>query len=104
MAELNVDADLLKDAVESEEKMVSLSNGCVCCTLREDLFIELAQLAAQGDELDHVVVESSGISEPLPVAETFTFRDGNGTSLGDVAKLDSLVTVVDGATFPDELH
>ena len=103
MSEVNIDADLLVSSVQAEEKMVALSNGCICCTLREDLFVELAGLAARGD-LDHVIVESSGISEPLPVAETFTFRDGQGTSLGDVAKLDTLVTVVDGFSFLDELY
>jgi G3E family GTPase len=103
MSELNIDADLLVSSVQAEEKMVALSNGCICCTLREDLFVELAGLAARGD-LDHVIVESSGISEPMPVAETFTFRDGQGTSLGDVAKLDTLVTVVDGFSFLDELY
>lgn len=86
MSEVNVDADMLVSSVQAEEKMVALSNGCICCTLREDLFVELAGLAARGD-LDHCIVESSGISEPLPVAETFTFRDGRGTSLGDVAKV-----------------
>ncbi|KAL9184198.1 hypothetical protein ACHAXT_002284 [Thalassiosira profunda] len=106
MAELNVDADILADAVQSDERMVSLSNGCICCTLREDLFVALAGLAsgAAGGRIDCCVVESSGISEPLPVAETFTFRDGDGTSLGDVARLDALVTVVDGATFASELR
>jgi G3E family GTPase len=103
MSEVNIDANLLVSSVQAEEKMVALSNGCICCTLREDLFVELAGLAARGD-LDHVIVESSGISEPLPVAETFTFRDGQGTSLGDVAKLDTLVTVVDGFSFLDELY
>jgi G3E family GTPase len=105
MAELNVDADLLAEAVQAnDEKMVSLSNGCICCTLREDLFMELAQLAVTHKELDHIVIESSGISEPLPVAETFTFQDAVGTSLGDVAQLDAMVTVVDGSTFLDELQ
>ena len=105
MAEVNVDASLIVEQgtlVQAEEKMVELSNGCICCTLREDLFVELAKLAARPDGLDHIVIESSGISEPMPVAETFTFTDEKGTSLSDVAKLDTLVTVVDGATFLDE--
>jgi len=102
MAEVNIDANMLVSSVQTEEKMVALSNGCICCTLREDLFVELSKLATRGD-LDHVIIESSGISEPLPVAETFTFQDGHGTSLGDVARLDTLVTVVDGASFLNEL-
>ena len=106
MAEVNVDANLIADQgtlVREEEKMVGLQNGCICCTLREDLFLELARLAAKPDGLDHILIESSGISEPLPVAETFTFKDETGTSLSDVAKLDTLVTVVDGASFLEEL-
>ena len=107
MADVNVDANLVEGQgtlVQAEEKMVPLSNGCICCTLREDLFVELAKLAARPEGLDYIIVESSGISEPLPVAETFTFKDANGTSLSDVARLDTLVTVVDGASFLDELH
>ena len=107
MAEVNVDASLIVDGgalVQAEEKMVALSNGCICCTLREDLFIELAKLAARPDGLDHILIESSGISEPLPVAETFTFKDATGTSLSEIARLDTLVTVVDGATFLEELY
>ena len=103
MADVNVDANLLTDVVQAEEKMVALSNGCICCTLREDLFVEIAKLASKPDGLDHILIESSGISEPLPVAETFTFKDATGTSLGSIAKLDTLVTVVDGSTFMDEL-
>jgi G3E family GTPase/tetratricopeptide (TPR) repeat protein len=106
MAEVNVDANLVAEQgalVQSEEKMVAMQNGCICCTLREDLFVELAKLSTR-DGLDHILIESSGISEPLPVAETFTFKDETGTSLGDIAKLDTLVTVVDGASFLDELY
>ena len=106
MAEVNVDANLIKEQgalVQAEEKMVELSNGCICCTLREDLFVELGKLAAAGG-LDHILIESSGISEPLPVAETFTFKDPSGTSLSDIARLDTLVTVVDGASFMSELE
>ena len=105
MADVNVDAALIESTslVKAEEKMVALSNGCICCTLREDLFVELAKLAARADELDYVLIESSGISEPLPVAETFTFTDSKGTSLSDVARLDTLVTVVDGSAFMAEL-
>ena len=83
--------------------MVELSNGCICCTLREDLLVELGKLAAAGG-LDHILIESSSISEPLPVAETFTFKDPKGTSLSDIARLDTLVTVVDGASFMHELE
>ena len=90
MADVNVDANLLTDVVQAEEKMVALSNGCICCTLREDLFVEIAKLASKPDGLDHILIESSGISEPLPVAETFTFKDAAGTSLGSIAKLDTL--------------
>ena len=108
MAEVNVDASLIVDQgtlVHTEEKMVALQNGCICCTLREDLFVELSKLAAMPDGgLDHIIIESSGISEPMPVAETFTFKDSSGTSLSDVAMLDTLVTVVDGATFLNELY
>ena len=107
MAEVNVDANLIADQgalVQAEEKMVALQNGCICCTLREDLFVELAKLAGRPDGLDHILIESSGISEPLPVAETFTFKDETGTSLSEIARLDTLVTVVDGASFLDELY
>ena len=103
MADVNVDANLLENVVQAKEKMIALSNGCICCTLREDLFVEIAKLASKPDGLDHILIESSGISEPLPVAETFTFKDAAGTSLGSIAKLDTLVTVVDGSSFMDEL-
>ena len=83
--------------------MVELSNGCICCTLREDLLTSLTALAAER-RFDHVLVESTGISEPLPVAETFTFDDAEtGTRLGDVAKLHNLVTVVDAAGIFEQL-
>ena len=75
-----------------------MSNGCICCTLREDLLIEVTKLAQEG-RFDYLVIESTGISEPLPVAETFTFADENGVSLSDVAKLDTMVTVVDAVNF-----
>ena len=105
MAAVNVDAELVRrgDVLRQEEKLVELSNGCICCTLREDLLTSLASLAAEG-RFDHVLVESSGISEPLPVAETFTFTDeASGVSLGDVASLHNLVTVVDAAAIFEEL-
>jgi len=96
MAEVNVDANLIKEQgslVHVQEKMIELSNGCICCTLREDLFTELAKLASNPKGLDYIMIESSGISEPLPVAETFTFKDKAGTSLSDIVRLDSLVTM-----------
>lgn len=105
MASVNVDAELMRRAevLQAEEKMVELSNGCICCTLREDLLTSIASLAAE-HRFDHVVVESSGISEPLPVAETFTFVDNaTGLSLSDVASLHNLVTVVDAASLFDQL-
>ena len=85
-----------------EEKIVELSNGCICCTLREDLLQEVATLAA-ANRFDYLIIESSGISEPLPVAETFTFKDDDGVTLMDVAELDTCVTVVDGSAFLREL-
>jgi len=106
MASVNVDAALLRQGgvLKAEEKMVELSNGCICCTLREDLLASLSSLAAE-HRFDHVLVESSGISEPLPVAETFAFKDeATGASLGDVASLHNLVTVVDAASVFDQLH
>jgi G3E family GTPase len=78
-----------------------MSNGCICCTLREDLLVEVARLAKEG-RFDHVLIESSGISEPMPVAETFTFADEAGETLGDVALLDTMVTVIDASTFLEE--
>lgn len=101
MSEINVDASILKNEVtfnHSEEKLVEMSNGCICCTLREDLLLEVGKLAATG-KFDYLVIESTGISEPLPVAETFTFTDENGISLSDVADLDTMVTVVDALNF-----
>jgi G3E family GTPase len=105
MASVNIDAELVRRAsvLQHEEKMVELSNGCICCTLREDLLQSLSGLAAER-RFDHVLVESSGISEPLPVAETFTFKDeASGVSLGDVASLHNLVTVVDAASMFEQL-
>ena len=75
-----------------------MSNGCICCTLREDLLVEIRRLAAEG-RFDYLLIESTGISEPLPVAETFTFRDEDGASLDDIARLDTMVTVVDAFNF-----
>ena len=101
MSEINIDSSIVKNEVSlnhSEEKLVEMSNGCICCTLREDLLEEVNKLAKE-DRFDYLVIESTGISEPLPVAETFTFADEDGISLGDVADLDTMVTVVDAVNF-----
>ena len=106
MASVNIDAELVRQGgnLQTEEKMVELSNGCICCTLREDLLDSLSSLAAER-RFDHVLVESSGISEPMPVAETFTFRDqATATSLNDVASLHNLVTVIDAASIFEHLE
>ncbi|MFU8898556.1 MAG: GTP-binding protein [Roseinatronobacter sp.] len=97
MSEVNIDADLIAAGVDlkrGEEKLVEMSNGCICCTLRDDLLAEVRRLAAEG-RFDYLLIESTGISEPLPVAATFEFRDEGGDSLTDVARLDTMVTVVD---------
>ena len=101
MSDINIDAAMVKSEVSlshSEEKLVEMSNGCICCTLREDLLLEVNKLAKDG-RFDYLVIESTGISEPLPVAETFTFADEEGVSLSDVATLDTMVTVVDAVNF-----
>lgn len=101
MSEINIDASQVEREVSlnrSEEKLVEMSNGCICCTLREDLLLEVSRLAKEG-RFDVLLIESTGISEPLPVAETFTFADEDGFSLGDLARLDTMVTVVDGVNF-----
>ncbi|MFP3363714.1 zinc metallochaperone GTPase ZigA [Pseudoalteromonas sp. SIMBA_148] len=101
MSDINIDAATIKNDVSlnhSNEKLVEMSNGCICCTLREDLLVEVGKLAKDG-RFDYLVIESTGISEPLPVAETFTFSDENGVSLGDIATLDTMVTVVDAVNF-----
>lgn len=100
MSEVNIDANLVANGgvnlSRTEEKMVEMTNGCICCTLREDLLNEVRQLAEEG-KFDYLLIESTGISEPMPVAATFDFVDEYGQSLGDVAELDTMVTVVDGA-------
>ena len=101
MSEINIDASMVQNEVSlnhSEEKLVEMSNGCICCTLREDLLLEVNKLAKDG-KFDYLVIESTGISEPLPVAETFTFADEHGVSLSDIARLDTMVTVVDAVNF-----
>ncbi|MBT4803918.1 MAG: GTP-binding protein [Legionellales bacterium] len=100
MSDVNIDADLVEkggaDFSRTEEKLVEMSNGCICCTLREDLLDQVSELAKE-NKFDYLIIESTGVSEPLPVASTFDFRDENGKSLSDVAHLDTMVTVVDGA-------
>ncbi|MEC9431528.1 MAG: GTP-binding protein [Pseudomonadota bacterium] len=101
MSEVNIDADLVREGgaglSHMDETLVEMTNGCICCTLREDLLTEVRRLAEAG-RFDALLIESSGISEPLPVAATFEFRDEDGASLSDVARLDAMVTVVDAAS------
>ena len=97
MSEVNIDAELVRADTElsrTDETLVEMSNGCICCTLRDDLLAEVRRLAGEG-RFDYLLIESTGISEPLPVATTFDFRDADGHSLSDVARLDTMVTVVD---------
>jgi len=97
MSEVNIDADLVRADSElsrTDETLVEMSNGCICCTLRDDLLVEVRRLSEEG-RFDYLLIESTGISEPLPVAATFEFRDEFGESLSDVARLDTMVTVVD---------
>jgi G3E family GTPase len=103
MSEINIDARLVREGgaalSRTDEKLVELTNGCICCTLREDLLVEVAKLAKEG-RFDYLLIESSGISEPLPIAETFTFEDAEGAQVSDFARLDTMVTVVDAYNFP----
>ena len=106
MSEVNIDAALVERSgslSRTEEQLVEMTNGCICCTLREDLLIEVARLARE-DRFDYLLIESTGISEPLPVAMTFTFEDESGVSLGDLATLDTMVTVVDASRFVTDLR
>lgn len=102
MSEVNIDAQLVAGGQaqlhRTEEKLVEMSNGCICCTLREDLLLEVASLAKDG-RFDYLLIESTGISEPLPVAETFTFVNEQGQSLSEISRLDTMVTVVDAVNF-----
>lgn len=107
MSEFNVDAELVKQkglAIRrTEEKLVEMSNGCICCTLREDLLVEVERLA-KTEDYDYLLIESTGISEPLPVAETFSFENEEGQSLSQWATLDTMVTVIDGPAFLRDFH
>ncbi|MFM0295527.1 MULTISPECIES: GTP-binding protein [Paraburkholderia] len=101
LAAVNIDATLVRDAAalsHVEEQLVELSNGCICCTLRDDLRVEIKRLAAE-QRFDAILIESTGVAEPMPIAETFTFVDDEGASLSDVARLDTMVTVVDAFNF-----
>jgi len=102
MSEVNIDAALVErggaNLSRTEERLIEMSNGCICCTLRDDLLAEISRLAQEG-RFDYLLIESTGISEPIPVAQTFTFEDENGISLSQVSRLDTMVTVVDVASF-----
>ncbi len=101
MSEVNIDARVVETGAalsRVDEKLVEMQNGCICCTLREDLLLEVGRLA-RSKRFDYLLIESTGISEPMPVAETFTFADASGESLGDIARLDTMVTVVDALNF-----
>ncbi|MCF1593712.1 GTP-binding protein [Streptomyces muensis] len=106
MSEVNIDAALVRGGEaalsRTEERLVEMTNGCICCTLRDDLLEEVDRLAREG-RFDHLLIESSGISEPMPVAATFAFARDDGATLGDLALLDTMVTVVDAANFLTEL-
>ncbi|WP_180685636.1 GTP-binding protein [Streptomyces gossypiisoli] len=106
MSEINIDAALVRGGEaalsRTEERLVEMTNGCICCTLRDDLLDEVDRLAREG-RFDHLLIESSGISEPMPVAATFAFARDDGATLGDLARLDTMVTVVDAANFLAEL-
>ncbi|GGX08309.1 GTP-binding protein [Streptomyces chryseus] len=106
MSEINIDAALVRGGAaalsRTEERLVEMTNGCICCTLRDDLLEEVDRLAREG-RFDYLLIESSGISEPMPVAATFAFPRDDGATLGDLARLDTMVTVVDAAGFLPEL-
>ncbi|MRW92002.1 GTP-binding protein [Duganella sp. FT80W] len=111
MSEVNIDASLLRDGASNagaalsrtEEKMVEMSNGCICCTLREDLLLEVRKLTAEG-RFDYLLIESTGVGEPMPVAATFDFEDEHGASLNQVARIDTMVTVVDAVNLLADYH
>lgn len=102
MSEVNIDSRLVQDQVSlerTEERLVEMTNGCICCTLREDLIVEVARLASEG-RFDHLLIESTGIGEPMPVAATFEFRDESGKSLGDIARIDTPPKNANARTWP----
>jgi len=107
MSEVNVDAALIERGgaalSRTEETLVELSNGCICCTLRDDLLSEVRRLAEE-QRFDYLLIESTGISEPVPVAQTFVFEDEGGVTLADIARLDTMVTVVDAASFLNDFR
>ena len=107
MSELNIDVALVRAEIKSpgqdEGSLVELSNGCICCTLRDDLLEEITKLALAG-RFDYLLIEATGISEPMPVAETFVFRDEYGSGLSNLARLDAMVTVVDANTFAEDFQ
>jgi len=102
MSEVNIDSELIRDGgaelSRTEEKLVEMTNGCICCTLRDDLLKEVSRLASE-NRFDYLLIESTGVSEPLPVAQTFSFADERGLGLQEITKLDTMVTVVDAANF-----
>ncbi|HZD50198.1 MAG TPA: GTP-binding protein, partial [Silvibacterium sp.] len=107
MSEINIDAQLVAHGGASlshtQERLVEMTNGCICCTLRDDLLVEVSKLAREG-RFDYLLIESTGISEPLPVATTFSFIDETGSSLSEVAQLDTMVTVIDASTFLEDFR
>ena len=107
MSEVNIDASLIArgDAALShtEETLIEMTNGCICCTLREDLLVEVSRIARAG-RFDYLVIESSGVSEPLPIAQTFTFDDPDGGTLRDLARIDTMVSMVDASSVLDEFQ
>ncbi|KAB8145620.1 GTP-binding protein [Chloroflexia bacterium SDU3-3] len=107
MSEVNIDAQLVRGGSAQlsrvDEQLVAMSNGCICCTLREDLLVEVGRLAREG-RFDYLLIEATGIAEPLPIAETFTFEDELGRCLGDIAQLDTMVTVIDARNFLDDYN
>ncbi len=107
MSEVNIDSELVRNGgaelSRTEEKLIEMTNGCICCTLRDDLLKEVSRLAAEG-RFDYLLIESTGVAEPLPVAQTFTFEDEEGRSLRDLTRLDTMVTVVDAAHFLDQYY